>query len=376
MPQKIKILHLGKFYSPYFGGIEKCIDTIMKSNIYSNKICNTLLVFGKVTRTIITKNNNKIFIFKEFFNIFSQPISLNYLWFAIGQFKSHEIIHIHYPNIVASLICILIPKDKKIIVHWHSDIINTHGLSIFIRFLEKYMLKRASSIIVATEIYANNSKSLIPFKNIITYIPYGISPQSIIKKPKESKFYYEILSKYKNKKIVLSVGRLISYKCFDQFIPMAKLLHRDFVIIIVGNGPLYRELNMLIKENYLQEKIKIFTNINDKKLEIIYRSSYIYVSLSKGRQESFGISLIEAQKFSLPIITNNPTETGTHFINKHNITGYNIKETNMKIITQKINSFLVNKKKYSLFKKASHQSFIKRFRNDEMVKRINNLYLS
>ena len=157
---------------------------------------------------------------------------------------------------------------------------------------------------------------------------------------------------------------------------MAKLLHKDFVIIIVGYGPLYGELNMQIKKNCLQEKIKILTNVNDKELEIIYRSSYVYVSLSKGRQESFGISLIEAQKFSLPIITNNPTETGSHFINKHNITGYNIKETNMKIITQKINSFLVNKKKYNLFKKASHQSFIKRFQGNEMVKRINNLYLS
>ena len=38
---------------------------------------------------------------------------------------------------------------------------------------------------------------------------------------------------------------------------------------------------------------------------------------------------IEAQKYSLPIITNNPVDTGAHFINIHNITGYNLRKTNL-----------------------------------------------
>jgi glycosyltransferase involved in cell wall biosynthesis len=374
MPEKIKILHLGKFYSPYFGGIERCIDTIMKSNLFSKKIYSTLLVFGKVTKAL-SKKNNKIFIFKEAFNIFSQPISFKYFWFAIGQFKKHEVIHIHYPNILASLVCIFIPRTKKIIVHWHSDIINTHGLSLIIRILENNMLRRTQHIIVATEIYAKNSNALLAFKNKITYIPYGINKQNLLKEPTKSKFYKKIFNQFKNKKIILSVGRLISYKCFDEFISIANLLHKDYIILIVGNGPLHNKLNMEIKKNNLEEKIKILPNVNNKKLEIIYKSSYLYVSLSKGRQESFGISLIEAQKYSLPIITNNPIDTGAHFINIHNITGYNLKKTNSKILARNINSLLVNKSKYDSFKKASYESFIERFQEDDMVNNINNLYL-
>jgi glycosyltransferase involved in cell wall biosynthesis len=374
MSQKIKILHLGKFYSPYFGGIERCIDTIIKSNKFSKKIYTTLLVFGKVTKTI-SKENNKIFIFKEFFNIFSQPISFKYFWFAIGQLKNHEVIHIHYPNLLASLVCIFIPRTKKIIVHWHSDIINSHGLSLIIRILENYMLRRTQHIIVATKIYAKNSNALLAYKNKISYIPYGINPQKFLKKPNKSKFYNKFLEQFKDKKIILSVGRLISYKCFDEFISIAKLLHKDFIILIIGNGPLHSELNMEIKKNNLNKKIKILTNINNRKLEIIYKSSYLYVSLSKGRQESFGISLIEAQKYSLPIITNNPIDTGAHFINIHNITGYNIKKTSSKILARNINSLLLNKSKYDLFKKASYKSFIRRFQEDDMVNNINNLYL-
>ena len=374
MPQKIKILHLGKFYSPYFGGIERCIDTIMKSNLFSKKIHSTLLVFGKVTKAL-SKKNNKIFIFKKAFNIFSQPISFKYFWFAINQLKTHEVIHIHYPNVLASLICIFIPNTKIIIVHWHSDIIKTHGFSIIIRFFENYMLKRASNIIVGTEIYANNSNSLLPFKKKITYIPYGIDTQNLIKRPKETKFYDEIKTKTKNKKIILSVGRLISYKCFDEFISIAKFLHKEYIILIVGNGPLLKELNKQIKKNKLTEKIKILTNVNNKKLEIIYKSSYLYVSLSKGRQESFGISLIEAQKYSLPIITNNPTDTGAHFININNVTGYNIKETDSNIIAHKINLLLFDKEKYKSFKKESYKSFIQRFKEEDMVIRINKLYV-
>lgn len=374
MPQKIKILHLGKFYSPYFGGIERCIDTIMKSNLYSKTIYSTLLVFGKVTKAI-SKKNNKIFIFKEVFNIFSQPISFKYFWFAIGQFKNHEVIHIHYPNILASLVCIFIPRSKKIIVHWHSDIIKTHGLSLIIRILENNMLRRTQHIIVATEIYAKNSNALLAFKNKITYIPYGINKKNLKKKPTESKFYKKISNQFKNKKIILSVGRLISYKCFDEFISIANLLHKDYIILIVGNGPLYNKLNMEIKKNKLEKKIKILSNVNNKKLEIIYKSSYLYVSLSKGRQESFGISLIEAQKYSLPIITNNPVDTGAHFINIHNITGYNLRKINSINLAQNINSLLLNKSKYDSFKKASYKSFIERFQEDDMVNNINNLYL-
>ena len=375
MSQKIKILHLGKFYSPYYGGIERCIDTIIRSEIYSKKVCNTLLVFGNITKKII-KNGNNIFIFKIFFSIFSQPFSFKYLWFAISRPKKHEVIHIHYPNVLASFACVFIPYNKKIIVHWHSDIIKKHGFSIIIRFLENYMLKRAKNIIVGTEIYAKNSNSLLLFKKKIIYIPYGIDSRNLVRKPKESKFYKETLDKFKNKKIILSVGRLTNYKCFNDFISIAKLLHKDYIILIIGNGPLYKELNMKIKKNNLNEKIKILTNINNENLEITYKSSYLYVSLSKGRQESFGISLIEAQKFSLPIITNNPINTGAHFINIHNVTGYNIKKNSSKIVAQNINSLLLNKKKYDLFKKASYKSFIERFQEDDMLNSINNLYLS
>ena len=112
---------------------------------------------------------------------------------------------------MASLVCIFIPRSKKIIVHWHSDIINTHGLSLIIRILENNMLRRAQHIIVATEIYAKNSNALLAFKNKITYIPYGINKQNFIKKPTESKFYNKFLEQFKNKK--KASYRAVSFVC-------------------------------------------------------------------------------------------------------------------------------------------------------------------
>jgi len=56
---------------------------------------------------------------------------------------------------------------------------------------------------------------------------------------KEEDRYKKFLEKTKNKKIVLSMGRLVKYKGFEYLIEAGKYLNNDTVIVIIGGGILY-----------------------------------------------------------------------------------------------------------------------------------------
>lgn len=103
-------------------------------------------------------------------------------------------------------------------------------------------------------------------------------------------------------KIIISAGRLEHHKGFDQLIkamPVIKQKHPDWQLHIYGEGPFRSKLTDLIKMYNLEKNIILKGNTSD--LSQAYLNSSIYVLPS--RFEGFGLVLIEAAAFGLPIIS-------------------------------------------------------------------------
>ena len=87
---------------------------------------------------------------KHFFN---QPISLKYFYWFINNYKKYDIIHFHVPNYFTLAFSFFLKKNSKMIIHWHADIEKiSFPLSILLRFIEKYSLRRSVLILVGTKI--------------------------------------------------------------------------------------------------------------------------------------------------------------------------------------------------------------------------------
>lgn len=99
----------------------------------------------------------------------------------------------------------------------------------------------------------------------------------------------------KNKKIILSLGRVAREKNIDLLLKYIKssLSHRDdFVFMIVGSGPYIDEIKKLTKELDLENKV-IFTGlVKPEEVTKYYRLADIFACASKS--ETQGLTYIEA----------------------------------------------------------------------------------
>lgn len=124
----------------------------------------------------------------------------------------------------------------------------------------------------------------------------------IISIPNPSPYKTQKCKKRQESKIVLAVGRLTHPKGFDLLIQAwAKVAKEkcDWQLIIVGEGEDRQLLTELINEYQLNSKVNLVGTVNN--IEDYYKKSDIFCLSS--RYEGFGMVLIEALAFGLPIVS-------------------------------------------------------------------------
>jgi len=126
----------------------------------------------------------------------------------------------------------------------------------------------------------------------------------------DQKVIDRIKEKYslQNKKVLLSVGRLVKRKGFDDVIKAIPDVSKEIpglVYTIVGDGPERERLENQIKELNLGNVI-ITGNASEKELAAFYSMCDAFIMTSKqlenGDVEGFGIVYLEADMFEKPVI--------------------------------------------------------------------------
>ena len=143
-------------------------------------------------------------------------------------------------------------------------------------------------------------------------------------------------------KNLLSVGRLSEEKGYLDLIDIYNNVyqkHKDWKLRIVGDG-LQKELLQQKINNLNLEKNVILTGFKNKdELEEISLDSSIYIMTSY--TESFGLVLIEAESYGLPLVVFD-TAKGANEIIKENINGYFIENRDKLKMAEKINELIEN----------------------------------
>lgn len=113
----------------------------------------------------------------------------------------------------------------------------------------------------------------------------------------------------KNKRVVVSIGRLIPRKGFDLSIeawPAVLERHPDAHLLIVGNGPQRAELGQLIARHGVQHAVTLTGPVSDADLLAAYRSGEFFMmanrTLPDGDTEGFGLVFLEANACERAVI--------------------------------------------------------------------------
>lgn len=284
----MKVLHLGKYYFPSKGGIE--IATKYSAETEVEKYNPVVNCFGNFTESIkISDVRVNRYRSIKFFN---QPFSIKYISNSVRLISENDIIHLHWPNYLAGLICLKLNPKKKLILHWHAaiDKIHTKFYLFPLKLLEKILVDRADKIIVATNSYAKGSKSLINLsESKLVILPYP--HEEPLRSPKFEE----------KENLIVSIGRLVPYKGILEQVRYIRLPD-GWKWIIIGQGIEFQKIKNLIKERRLSDKIILCKDLDDKEKNKILNKSKIFLFPSLTRQESYGIAQVEALSYGLTII--------------------------------------------------------------------------
>ena len=119
-----------------------------------------------------------------------------------------------------------------------------------------------------------------------------------------------ILGPHAEKKVILTVGRLVTRKGHDLVIralPRVLKAHPETCYLIAGSGPAKQAIARLADEMGLGGKVLFFENLNDSDLVKIYNLCDVFVMPSRADLKScdvegFGIVFIEANACGKPVI--------------------------------------------------------------------------
>lgn len=366
----MKILHLSKFYKPYSGGIEQVVadicDGCNSEGIESAVLC----VNHDNHNEVYYVNGVKVYSYKSNLHFASADISLGYINGLKEIIDGFDLLHIHLPNPLANLAAFVAnKKNKKIILHWHSDIVKQKKLKVLYKPLQTWLLNRADAIITTTPVYGEYSKDLAKYQHKISVIPIGINPSNY---QVDIQKVHEIKEKYKNKKIIFSLGRLVYYKGFEFLIEAAEKLPSDYIILLGGNGEEKRNLIGLIEAKKLQDKVFMLGFVKDEHLPSYYSACDVFCLPSIEKSEAFGVVQLEAFLFNKPVVSCSIPGSGVGWVNKNNVSGFVVAPKNADALAAALLNAVENADSFTGLK----DYFENNFNADVMASRTRALYES
>lgn len=306
----MKILHVGKFYSPIEGGIES-INKFIVDTLKGNS--QRVICFNNRNKTVEDDIDDISVLRSASFGVIAkQPLSIRYFWDLRRTIKYYnpDVVHFHYPNpLIALYLLILIPSFTKLIVHWHSDIIAQKNFLAVVSPVEKKLLKRADKVIATSENYRDNSERLKSVTEKVVVIPCSIDESKFMLSDADKLKIQSLKNKY-GKPIVLFVGRHVDYKGIRFLLEAERSISNDCVILIGGSGPLTNSL----KEEFKSNRIEWLGRIPDDDMKIYYHAADIFAFPSITKNEAFGVVLAEAMYCENPTVTFTIEGSGVNWV--------------------------------------------------------------
>jgi glycosyltransferase involved in cell wall biosynthesis len=227
-------------------------------------------------------------------------------------------------------------KGCRVVYHLHETSVKP---LIFKRFLFACMNLFADEVIYVSQYLAKQE----PAKNAKTHIQYNALEQTFLEKALTSK-------KPKNKrKKVLMVCSLKSYKGVDEFVHLAKRCSEfDFELVLNANQ---EAIANYFDHANLPSNLIIHPTQTD--LHPFYSTADCLLNLSRpdGWVETFGLTVLEAMAYQLPVIV--PPVGGVTELVEDGVNGYRVDSRDFPQLVRKLRRLLKDRMTYKSMRKSA-----------------------
>ena len=298
----MRILHIGKYYSPRVGGMETILRNIAEGLLDADQEVR-LVVAGNQSeacaQTIVGPRSGRTALLvraesRGTWN--SQPLTWTLpavLHRTLAEFRP-DLVHLHVPNPLAagawSALRLWPGRPRPPLVVWHhADITRQRIGRLLVGPLMRTCWRGAAGICVSSAALKEGSQDLLPWRSKVAVIPFGIDPLPWIKvRPRRDGPF-------------LFVGRLVPYKGLGVLLEAVASLE-GAELVVVGEGPLAASLATEVRQRGLTGRVSLLGRVDPERLPALYAGARALVLPSLDRSETFGVVQLEAMASGLPVI--------------------------------------------------------------------------
>ena len=373
---KTSILMIG--FDPGLLGIGQSGDVISRHRKYASQLKRLdIIIFNssKIKENIIADNCKVYNVGHSIFSFF-KAIKLAK---RNHQLHDYAIFDMQDPHLTGLIGLILKKKfHKKLEVHFHGDFwdnkfwLKESWKNLFYNFLQKIVVPQANAIRVANSIIQQKLVKAGFRSNIIRVINTPVN-QNIFLTENNTQELIELNKKYQNKKILLFVGRLVLAKNLFFLLDIIKKLSendKDFILLIIGDGPERDSLENKIKELHLEDFVQLIGDKTQEDIVAYYRAAYLLLLLSSN--ESFGKVIIEAGFCALPTLASQTT--GAQSIIKDNENGYLVGINNFEETLETLSNILHDENTRQKIGQQAQTDFLRDYNQEQSFINVNNFW--
>ncbi len=329
----MKVLHIGKFYPPYHGGMETYLKDLAQQQATAGQ---QVMVWvhnhdwGTWRSSTVEERDGAVVVLRQqaLRPVLFTPIMLGFGKQIKQLIKRHQpdVLHLHWPN--PSLFWLLFNKQAKAIpwvISWHSDMVTEHSSWLLklvyrlIKPLESRLINLAHSVLVSSQNYADHSPQLKAYANKTQVIPLGMSTEQLTGFVPDLSWAAEQWAAQKFK--LFHLGRLTFYKNQKLLIAAMKHLPHSH-LLIAGGGQLNDVLQQQIDAEELTGQVALLGELGWQQVHSLFATCDVFCMASHDRAESFGVVLIEAMYHNKIILVPDTAGSGMQYLAKNYNKGF------------------------------------------------------
>jgi glycosyltransferase involved in cell wall biosynthesis len=302
------ILHLGKYYAPYRGGMETILQSMAEGLL--DEGCDVTLVTSaegprgtlETVRGPRLGREGRLCRAARLALLNSQPLNpglaaLVRREMALG---CPDLLHVHLPNPLAAAVCLALRLDPAVrrvplAVWYHADITRQRLGGRLVAPVVRACLREADGICVSSAALRDGSSVLAPWRSKVTVVPFGIEahPWSAVVPRRDGP--------------LLFVGRLVGYKGVGVLLEALARVP-DAALDLVGEGPLEAELRAQSHRLGLTARVRFLGEMDRTGIAARLGGARALVLPSLDRSEAFGLVQLEAMAAGVAVVcTDLPT---------------------------------------------------------------------
>lgn len=316
----LRVLHVGKFYPPYRGGMEVFLADLVTTQ-RAQGIDAAALVHG----TPEADDPAWLVRVPVQFNLLYAPIALGFraaLARTIRRFRP-DVLHLHLPN-NSALWVLTLPQARAIpwVVHWHSDVVLSNikwsvaAAYALYRPFEQAVLDGAARIIATSPPYLQASTPLQYWHSKCAVVPLGLNTSALPATPAPCPSTATPFWQPHTRLRLLSIGRLTYYKGFETLITAVQGLP-GVELLIAGEGELRAPLQALIHATTragTPPAVRLLGEVSEADKHSLLSQCDVFCLASRERTEAFGVVLLEAMHHARPCIVTDLPGSGMPWV--------------------------------------------------------------